>query len=86
MFLDNSTVILECDKSQFNFYFFRLHSLLANLLIGLEKRGRKWKKRGVVMRWGENTLLSELVTSSQRNRSFKRFLKDQGWFRLVLIT
>lgn len=85
MLLDNSTVGLACDKSQFNFYF-RLHGLLANLLIGLEKRGRKWKKRDVVMGEGENTLLLGLVTGPQRNRSFKRFLKYQGLLRPVLIT
>jgi len=36
--MDNSTISLLGDKSRFNFYFFRLHSLLADLLIGLKKR------------------------------------------------
>lgn len=46
MLLGKSSVILACDKSQFNSYFFRLHSLLANLLIGLEKRGEEVGKKG----------------------------------------
>lgn len=83
--LNNSTVSLACDKSRFNFYFSRLHSLLATLLIGLEKSREEVEKRGVVMREGENTLLSGLVTGPQWNRSFKRFLKDQGLLRPVLI-
>lgn len=60
--LGNSAVSLACDKSQFNSYFLRLHSLLANLLIGWEKRGEKVEKREVVMREGENPLLLGLVT------------------------
>lgn len=84
--LDNSTVSLACDKSRFSFYFFRLHSLLANLLIGLEERGEEVEKRRVVMREGENTLLSGLVIGPQRNTFFKRFLEDQGLLRPVLIT
>lgn len=60
--LGSSTVTLACDKSQFNSYFFRLQSLLANVLIGLEKRGEEVEKREVVMREGENPLLSGVVT------------------------
>lgn len=45
MLLGKSSVILACDKSQFNSYF-RLHSLLANLLIGLEERGEEVGKKG----------------------------------------
>lgn len=61
MLLGNSTVTLACDKSQFNSYLFRLQSLLANLLIGLEKRGEEVEKREVVMREGETPLVSGVV-------------------------
>lgn len=73
MLFDNSIVSSVCDKSRFNFYFFRHHNLLSNLLIGLEKGGRKWNKMGVVMIEGENTLLSGLVTGLQRNMCSKVF-------------
>lgn len=62
MLLGSSTATLACDKSQFNSYFFRLQSLLANLLIGLEKRGEEVGKREVVMREGENPFLLGVVT------------------------